>query len=118
MILGNEFVGGQKFREFKFKKDTMPNPDATRGVSSEADQIKVLNSNEPTDPNLEQEGELANLQRVMRDIRYAKLIDAARTNSGSLTRIEQAQITNSLERRKWGGILRNLQKGDRVSDNR
>ncbi len=54
------------------------------------------------------------LDRGMRDLRYAELIDTLRTNEGSVSTEQRQQIVHSLERRKWGGILRNLQKGDTV----
>jgi len=114
MTSDSELAGNQDFQNFKFKNHDMPNLDSSKTAPSEFVLTKQPNLGEPTDPSLEQEGELANLQRVRRDISYANIIDTARADSNSLTKVEQTQITNSLERRKWGGILRNLQKGDRV----
>lgn len=113
MISGTERGSGDQ-SDFKFNTN-MPQPNFSESthVSEEVTTGPVV-AKELHDPNLEQEDEVANLQRVMRDLRYADMLDTARTKSESMTVSEQRQITNSLERRKWGGILRNLQKGDTV----
>ncbi len=65
-------------------------------------------------PQPESKEAMTSLNHGMRDLRYAELIDTLRTKGGSMNTEQRQQITHSLERRKWGGVLRNLQKGDTV----
>ena len=65
-------------------------------------------------PQPESKEARASLNRGMRDLRYVELIDTLRTKGGTMNTEQRQQITHSLERRKWGGVLRNLQKGDTV----
>ncbi len=113
MTFGNEHRG-TNLRDFK-SKENMANPNFTKSSSARADVItESAAKKELGEPRLEQEGDLANLQRVMRDLQFADMLDVARTKSKTMTPGEQSQITNSIDRRKWGGILKNLQKGDTV----
>jgi len=65
-------------------------------------------------PVLDTEDEVISLDRGMRDLRYAELVDKLRENPASLSDTEKDQINHSLERRRWGGVLRNLNEGDTV----
>ncbi len=85
-------------------------PMQTQGDS----QIESLNLINSPEVQLEPEDNMISLDRGMRDLRHTDLIDKMRSNCESLTPVEKEQIVNSLERRKWGGVLRNLEKGDTV----
>ncbi|MFA6424394.1 MAG: hypothetical protein WCV83_03745 [Candidatus Magasanikbacteria bacterium] len=117
MTLGSEPTGDDH-SGFRFKIDTknMPKSEAKKPVAVSSSERVVQPSvpGELYDPHLERDEDLADVDRVMRDLRYANLLDSARDMGNLLSPIEQQQITNSLERRRWGGILRNLEREDTV----
>lgn len=93
----------------EIRKPAPVREEAPREVSPEI--IKTPNLENPT---VQQEDAMISLNRGMRDLRYADLLDTARNNSELLVPIERHQIVDSLERRGWGSVLRSLHQGDTV----
>ena len=81
----------------------------TQSVAQEQSTVKITKAEAPFNHE-----SLKEQRRVMHELRYAELIDKLRNNGESLSDDDKTLISHSLERRNWGGILKNLKKGDTV----
>jgi hypothetical protein len=91
----------------EIRKPAPVSEEAPREIPPELDKSPELEQSAA-----EQEEAMISLSRGMRDLRYADLLDTARNNSELLVPIERFQMVDSLERRGWGSVLRNLHQGD------
>ncbi len=102
MTIGTE-TAGIDHSKFRFK-DNMKQPNREQTTN-----------HEPIKPYVESsEEDVISLDRGMRNLRYTDLLDKMRTTPEDMTASDKEQVNHSLERRKWGGVLRSLHKGDTV----